>query len=66
MRIRDTDSTTLSNWCYSEPRVKVNNEWIGWLVVYARVNDEWTLIADHSTWSLYYLLWDDNNFWEGV
>ena len=53
-------------WRYTEPRVKVNGEWRGFIRVWQRIDGQWVAVQDNYTWSLYELDWSDPRFWGGI
>lgn len=53
-------------WKYSEPSIKHEGEWKHWLTVYSKIDDEWVVVSDNSTWSLFQLEWEDDLFWSGI
>lgn len=53
-------------WHYTEPRIKVDGKWHGFVRVWQKINGEWVVVQDNYTWSLYELAWEDSRFWGGI
>lgn len=50
-------------WRYTEPRVKVDGEWRGFVRVWQKIGGQWAVVQDNYTWSLFELNWESDEFW---
>jgi len=53
-------------WRYTEPRVRVSGEWVGFVRVWQRIDGQWVVVQDNWTWSLFELEWESDQFWNGI
>ena len=60
MKLRLSDQ-----WVYAEECVRVAGTWRA-ASRWERINGQWVLTRDASTWALQELEWEDDHYWEGV